>query len=199
MYPGYLPGMELSWNAHGVVYSVNSLFPTHFLKGGIGTTWAARDMLKSQSIADAIARASPVGVSTAMSYNLGSTVEKRLLEVEVGTGGGANVATHEIAQGEAYFHGNEFVVAPIPPQLPDKSTAARTARWKALQPINSIAGIRGFLSDEHGAWPVYRNHIAPDDCYTEVTGVFDLRARTLSVWSNTPSTAGPPEKVFQLA
>ena len=115
LYPGYLPGMDLSWNAHGLVYSVNSLFPKHFLKGGLGTAFVARGLLEATSLDDAIARASVAGVSTAMSYNLGSTVERRLLELEVGTGGGANVAAREI-KGEAYFHGNSFIVQPIPAQ-----------------------------------------------------------------------------------
>jgi hypothetical protein len=182
VYPGYLPGMDLSFNSHGLVYSVNSLFPKLFERGGIGTAFVARNLLAAGSIGDAVRRASMAGVSTAMSYNLGSTVERRLLQLEVNSRGGADgYATRPVAH-ESYFHGNEFVVLDVP-QYADNSTRHRAARWQQLQPVRDIRAMRAFLGDEKGEWPVFRNKIAPDDCFTEVSAVFDLNKKTLSVWA----------------
>eukprot|EP00665_Eupelagonemidae_sp_cell47_P004779 gene4778-966_t len=98
VYPGYLPGMDVAWNSHGLVYTVNSLFPVDFQSGGVGTAFAARDLLGATSLADATRRASPATVASAMSYTLGSTAEAgRLVQLEVDTGGGpANLASMEI-------------------------------------------------------------------------------------------------------
>lgn len=191
VYPGYLVGMDLTFNSYGVVYSVNSLFPTVFEKGGLGTAFVARDLLYATDINDAIKRASHPGVSSAMSYNLGSTKERRLVECEVGSGGGDNFATAEILLHNAVFHGNEFTVLNAS-QLPDQSTFSRQRRFDQMSPILDLDGAIGFLGDTQGEWPVYRNKIAPDDCYTEVSAMFDLLSRTLMIWTGNPARS-PPE------
>ncbi|KAK3258357.1 hypothetical protein CYMTET_32594 [Cymbomonas tetramitiformis] len=169
LYPGYLAGMDITYNSYGVVYSVNSLFPTKFEKGGLGTAFVARHLVSSTNLVDARRRATTLGVSSAISYNLGSIRERRLLELEVGTGGGEANAILEIQPGRSYFHGNEFTVLNAS-QYPDTSTQKRAEMWAQMQPVQNISAIRAFLGSTAGEWPVYRNHTAPDDCFTELTG-----------------------------
>jgi len=66
-----------------------------------------------------------------------------------------------------------------------------------MQPVNSVGRVRSFLGDTVGPLPVYRNHTPPDDCFTEVTAIFDLLAKSLSVWTSNPRD-GPPGKIFKL-
>jgi hypothetical protein len=151
VYPGYLPGNDLSFNSNGVVYSINSLFPRYYLPGGVGTAFVARDLLSSSDLADAQARAAHLGVSSAMSYNLGSWREQRLLELEVDTNGGpAHSACAEVAAGITMFHGNQFVVLPNASQFPDKSTAERSRRFEALLPLTTFDDARLLLGDTEG-------------------------------------------------
>ena len=60
-----------------------------------------------------------------------------------------------------------------------------------MQPVLVKKNVRNFLGDTKGVWPVYRNHIEPDDCYTDVTGIFDLNERTMQVWSGNPKETEP--------
>ena len=190
VYPGYLPGMDLSWNSHGMLYSVNSLFPVQLPDPhGVGTAFVARHLLESTSMTDAIRRASNPRVSTAMSYNLGSLNEHRLVELEVTIHGGQG--QREITMGMSYFHGNLFIETKGIIQRNDPSTSSREKRWKAMQPVLVKKNVRNFLGDTKGVWPVYRNHIEPDDCYTDVTGIFDLNERTMQVWSGNPKETEP--------
>ena len=108
IYPGYLAGMDLTANSHGIVYSVNSLFPKRFTSSGVGTAFVARSLLAASCIDDAIARAADIRVTTAMSYNIGSTQTGKLFQVEVTTGSVHGVLN--IADGTSYFHGNSFTV-----------------------------------------------------------------------------------------
>eukprot|EP00947_MAST-08B_sp_MAST-8B-sp1_P004975 g4975.t1 len=212
--------MDISWNSRGLVFTVNSLFPRRYMRGGVGTAFVARHLLEATSLADAKARASFLNVSSAMSYQLGwrSATKKRiegkdsgdtrfagddgqagtLEQLEVDTGGGpAHSAVHLVGRGDSYFHANEFTVLPDAQQYPDNSTASRTQRWREMQPVDDGARLRGFLGDTTGAYPVWRNDTEPDDCFSEVAAVFDLNRATLSVWTGNPKL-GPPQRVFEL-
>ena len=195
VYPGYLAGMDLSWNSHGMLYSVNSLFPIELPdRNGVGTAFVARDLLQAENMQDAIKRASNSNVATAMSYNLGSLKEKRLVELEVSIHGGQGL--HEI-KNETYFHGNLFIETKDVEQMKDPSTTARTQRWHEMQPVETLNEVRNFLGDVKGKWPVWRNHIAPDNCYTDVTGIFNLNEETFTVWTGNPENT-EPVKQFNL-
>ena len=68
--------MDFDRQQSRVVYSVNSLFPKKYALSGVGTAFVARSLLEASDIDDAVRRAADARVSTAMSYNLGSTHEK---------------------------------------------------------------------------------------------------------------------------
>jgi hypothetical protein len=178
MYPGLLPGCDFSFNAEGVAFTVNSLFPTDFRDHGVGTAWVSRHVVEATSVEDALARASDQRVSTALSYNLASTLTKKMLNAEVTTGGVKSVRHIDAPA----FHGNEFEQLAVS-SAHDTSTAHRRARWEQLRPA-TMADLHAYLADDADpAWPVWRNGTAPDPCWTEVTGVFDLSAGSLTIWT----------------
>ena len=49
----------------------------------MGTAWVSRHVAEATSLADAIARAADPRVSTALSYNLGDTQNRTMVNVEV--------------------------------------------------------------------------------------------------------------------
>eukprot|EP00930_Biecheleria_cincta_P023815 TRINITY_DN17135_c0_g1_i4.p1 TRINITY_DN17135_c0_g1~~TRINITY_DN17135_c0_g1_i4.p1 ORF type:complete len:295 (+),score=29.83 TRINITY_DN17135_c0_g1_i4:279-1163(+) len=185
VYPGYLPGMQLNWNSHGLIWTVNSLFPKSYRSSGVGTAWVARHMAEASSIDDLIARAADPRVSTAMNYNLGNLNLKQLWNLEVTTGG--RKALRQILG--PYVHANQFKLMDVE-QFPEPSSEHRQTRWNELKP-NDIHGIRAFLADrKDDRYPVWRNKTGGDDCFTEVTGLFDLERRTLAVWT-APALGAP--------
>lgn len=185
VYPGYLPGMQMNWNSRGLIWTVNSLFPKSYRSSGVGTAWVARHMAEASSIDDLVARAADPRVSTAMNYNLGNLHLRQLWNLEVTTGG--EKALRRIR--EPYVHTNQFKVLDVD-QFAEPSSDHRQKRWGELKP-NDIEGIRAFLSDRKDEqYPVWRNKTGGDDCFTEVTGLFDLERRTLAVWT-TPALAMP--------
>mmetsp|Transcript_57996 Transcript_57996/g.155307 ORF Transcript_57996/g.155307 Transcript_57996/m.155307 type:complete len:391 (-) Transcript_57996:114-1286(-) len=186
VYPGYLLGEQLNWNSYGLLWTCNSLFPQRFLDDGVGTAWVARHMVEAKSLEDLIDRAADKRVTTAMNYNVGTLQRKVLWNLEVDAGG---VNAIEQITGP-YLHTNEFKLLNSP-QFPEDSSDHRQHRWDALRP-NTVPGVRAFLSDRADPhWPVWRNRTGGDDCYTQVTGLFDLERRTLSVWTVPAASAAP--------
>eukprot|EP00746_Dinoflagellata_sp_MGD_P129442 gnl/MRDRNA2_/MRDRNA2_63615_c0_seq1.p1 gnl/MRDRNA2_/MRDRNA2_63615_c0~~gnl/MRDRNA2_/MRDRNA2_63615_c0_seq1.p1 ORF type:complete len:405 (+),score=69.60 gnl/MRDRNA2_/MRDRNA2_63615_c0_seq1:3-1217(+) len=192
VYPGYLPGMDISFNDHGVVYTVQSLFPKSFPKQGIGTAFVARHLLEATSLEDAVKRATDSRVAAAMVYNLGSVEERRMVELEVNSFGKYS----RLNITEPHFHANMFILSDVP-QAVEASSAHRMKTWDRLRP-SSVAGIRSFLGDTSDPeYPVYRSHVPPDDCFTEISAIFDLRSGTLEVWNTNPRDT-PSLVIFDL-
>ncbi|CAE8599462.1 unnamed protein product [Polarella glacialis] len=191
-YPGYLVGMQLNWNSFGLAWTCNSLFPTVFSESGVGTAWVARHMAEARSVEDLVRRAADKRVSTAMNYNIGSVRNKTLWNLEVDTGG-----VHALQRiTTPYVHTNQFKLLNVS-QFAEESSAHRQARWEELRPTD-VSGLRSFLSDRTDEqWPVWRNGTRGDDCFTEVTGIFDLQRQTLSVWTS-PAAARAPEMELSL-
>jgi len=185
-YPTYLPGMDITFNDHGVVYTVQSLFPKSFPRSGVGTAFVARYLLEATSLEDAVLRASDPRVAAAMVYNLGSVSERRMVELEVNSRG--QVYRRDVTRPS--FHGNQFVLANVS-QFPEKSSTHRSLTWDRLRP-STVSALKDFLGDTSDpAWPVYRTMVPPDKCQTEVSAVVDLRAAKLSVWTTNPSSTPP--------
>ena len=186
-YPGLLFGGQLNWNSYGVLWTVNSLFPHNFRSRGVGTAWISRHMAEATSLDDLVKRASNARVTTALNYNIGQLHERQLWNLEVTTGG-----VHVLRKIAApYVHTNQFKLLKVS-EFPEPSSVHREARWRQLKP-NSISELRAFLSDRSDPdWPVWRNRTAKDECFTSITGIFDLQRGTISAWTS-PSNASDPE------
>lgn len=191
-YPGYLPGMDISFNDHGVVYTVQSLFPKSFPRRGVGTAFVARHLLEATSLEDAVNRATDSRVAAAMVYNLGSVCERRMVELEVDSLG--QYRRKNIT--EPHFHANMFILSDTP-QSVEASSVHRMATWNRLRP-GSVGAIRSFLGDTSDPeYPVYRSQVPPDNCFTEISAIVDLRAATLEVWNTNPRDT-PSLAIFDL-
>lgn len=88
MYPGELPTDAFFWNEHGVIGTMNGLKPVTSLWGGLGRNFVSRHLVGAVDIDDAVARCTMPNQATGHSFNLASTQERRLLNVEVAPGVG---------------------------------------------------------------------------------------------------------------
>ena len=86
VYPGELPTDAFFWNEHGVIGSMNGLYPVTSLYGGLGRNFISRDLVGAKDIDDAIKRCTVSNQATGHSFNFASINEKRLLNVEVAPG-----------------------------------------------------------------------------------------------------------------
>jgi len=86
VYPGDLPTDAFFWNNRGVIGSMNGLYPVTSLYGGLGRNFISRHLVGSQDLDDAVKRCTQPNQATGHSYNLASTKEQRLLNVEVAPG-----------------------------------------------------------------------------------------------------------------
>ena len=84
-YAGDLPCDALFWNGFGVMSSMNGLYPTQLLYGGLGRNFMSRDVLGARSVDDAISRLTVPNQATGHNFNIMSLFDSahRLLNIEV--------------------------------------------------------------------------------------------------------------------
>eukprot|EP01065_Artemidia_motanka_P010316 TRINITY_DN15455_c0_g1_i2.p1 TRINITY_DN15455_c0_g1~~TRINITY_DN15455_c0_g1_i2.p1 ORF type:complete len:312 (+),score=84.93 TRINITY_DN15455_c0_g1_i2:56-937(+) len=86
-YPGMLPGWGAFHNTHGIAGTFNVLFPKVAAaaapSGNLATVaFVGYDVLRSQSLAEAIGRATPPSLRFGQNMNIGSVAEQLLATVE---------------------------------------------------------------------------------------------------------------------
>lgn len=170
--PGTLIGYAYAANAHGFGMSLNSLFPTVVDVHGVPNTLLARSIMNATSIDDAVRVLHRLPVASGCAINMGSVADRsHLATVELSVPSG--VVVHHVHGGAIAAHFNQYVLAPVPPQVPDASSEHRRQRVDAL--LRSHAGLLAVLGDRRDpAYPIWRDAQPPDDCQTVVTARFDF-------------------------
>jgi len=186
-YPGFLPGNAFGFNEHGICFSVDNLRPLD-IRVGLGRHFLARSLLEARSLVDATVRVTPAGRASGFSYTIGSISERRILQVEA-----MPQASRAKEITGANFHANHAQEIAGAAQTIDASSACRVARAQQFmqqQPIKNAADILSLLSDEADSnYPIYRRAHGADSSETFCTALFDLDARTMSVYMGQPEQA----------
>eukprot|EP00033_Pygsuia_biforma_P000221 GCRY01000279.1.p1 GENE.GCRY01000279.1~~GCRY01000279.1.p1 ORF type:complete len:378 (+),score=75.18 GCRY01000279.1:60-1193(+) len=187
-YPGTLAGMAFGFNDNGVCYSTNEVFPKEMIVGGLARYFINRDLLRSTSPEDVIARASVKNGACGFSFNVASTRRNIMFNGETGPNGRLDVL--HVKNG-VYNHYNEYKHL-NQTFNPDASTEHRQARYNEFPPIKTAANILQFLGDtKDPEYPLYRNNTYPDDSVTLATALFDLNAKRISIWRTNPKNTLP--------
>jgi hypothetical protein len=202
VYPGELPTDAFFWNEHGVIGTMNGLYPTECLYGGLGRNFVSRHLVGATTIDDAIARVTIPNQATGHSYNLASSKHPILVNVEVAPGVTApnkesifaitqlpaksgrldRLASIHSSTGGSYgtlgtnvlFHANEYKFLDVE-QSPSDSSDHRMARAAELPPPVCGSDILTILGDTKDAdWPIYRSATGSDTGYTLTTALFAL-------------------------
>ncbi len=202
VYPGDLPTDAFFWNAHGVVGSMNGLYPTVSLFGGLGRNFISRDLCESTSLDDAIKRATRGNQATGHSFNLASRHERCLVNVEVAPGidsedrsslyvvtdittlsnndNKANNSSGAVDYGgstsASLFRANSYLFLEGIDTNESPSSAHRLARAAELPPATDSASLRRVLGDHADTeYPIYRTATGSDTGYTLTTVLFTLK------------------------
>jgi predicted choloylglycine hydrolase len=116
-YPGCIPGTSFSFNSKGILMCGNAM-PTYNLETGVPQAILARSMLEASTIEDLIEIALHDPRSGGFSYNIASSDEKRMINIET-TSSLSDIT--EIT--DTYFHANHYVSEGLVKQVsPPRST-----------------------------------------------------------------------------
>jgi len=194
-YPGQLAGDSFGFNAHGLVFTTNALFPTDMNLGGIPRIFLGRDLLNARDINDLASRVNtPHLRASGFSVNAASVHDGRVFNLELAPN---YFSMREVHGTTAHF--NQYLLLHTPSHV-EPSSDHRLARYQKFPPPTNAQEIFAVLGDnEDKEYPIYRNGEAPDtSIVTIATALFDLRQRTLNVYTTNPKTAGGPALVFDI-
>ena len=128
------------------------------------------------------------GRASGFSYTIGSTVERRIIQVEV------SPESHHVREVQgANFHTNHYLDLAGVDQIIGPSSRVREERGRTLLQDNApsdAVGVLTVLGDRADKrYPIYREAVPPDGAMTYCTALFDLDAGQLRLY-----TAHPTEK-----
>lgn len=207
-YPGRLSGWAWGFNGHGIVQSVNALWDTPQSNSFLGVSFVSRSVLGSTSLVDAVTRASVRGQAGGEHFNLGSihaactSNDPCQLSLEVAPGRAPSSFGLEGIPGGRFAHFNQYLHYDMPYTGPYnislQSSVHRLARaaeysWRPGLAPQDGKGILRFLSDRvDPEYPVWRGPAGTnaDRVMTFSTSLFDLRGKTLEVFTRQPVQHG---------
>ncbi|MGC9333976.1 MAG: C45 family autoproteolytic acyltransferase/hydrolase [Anaerolineae bacterium] len=182
-YPGFLCGNAFGFNAEGICFSCDSVQPRQ-VRVGIGRHLLARSLLEAQSLDDAIRRVTVPGRAAGFSYTIGSATERRIVHVEV-----APQAYHVREVEGCYVHANHYRDLDVA-QVFGASSRVRIERATEIvqqAPPRDAEGVLSLLGDQgHEQYPIYGTGTSFDSSATLCTGLFDLDARWLRIYTSRP-------------
>jgi len=189
VYPGELPTDAFFWNEYGVIGTMNGLKPVTSLFGGLGRNFVSRHLVGAKDIDDAISRSTMPNQATGHSFNIASTQEKRLLNVEVAPGVGdpnkdtifavTNVDDQlqckDTTPPPSLFHANTYMFLDVE-ENPSTSSQHRMDRAAELPKPRNSDDILLVLGDtEDVDYPLYRVASSTDTGYTLTTALFSVQ------------------------
>lgn len=193
-YPGQLSGWAWGFNAHGVSQSINALWDNqpdgeHML----GVTFISRNVLDASDMQDALKRTRIPYQGGGMHFNLGSATAACTVNdpcqysVESSPDGTSALNLHTVPGGR-YAHFNQYLHSDQPPLGDYESSVHRLARAAALNtrasPPQTTDQMLAVLSDQTDKqYPIHRANTTEDPMVTYTTSLFDLRAKTLQIFT----------------
>jgi len=200
VYPGSMVGWAPTWNAHGMYFTANSLFPLGNTPDGVASIFAQRHAYcgkASSGDQEAI-------VSTLTEHKWSSGMSINMVNLK--TGQMANTEVHEDRHSvfqvskawqttaANYSHFNKYKHLGDIAQKAKPSTVHRQARVDELPASRDRQDIMQRLSDSHDkSFPIFRN-------MTLVTMILDGKRGRMDVWCCGSSAAGgtPPTYSWDL-
>jgi hypothetical protein len=184
-YPGFLCGNAFGFNSEGICFCNNDVVPD-LLSVGRGRHFMARSLFEAASIEEAVHRVTPAGRAGGFNYTIGSTKERRIVNVEV------SPRRHHVAEIRGTdYRANHYLDIPSILQTVGASSRCRVQRANALieqRHPAAVTDILRILGDRHDPdYPVFRTGRPPDDIATLATCMFDLDAGKLTIYTAHPS------------
>jgi hypothetical protein len=184
IYAGHLPTAAWGFNEHGVAFTMNYVAPAEAIEGGIARIFIARDLFQAVNIEDAFGRILRDDYSCGHNYQLMDVTARRVYNVEVAPHGENHIM--ELRDGDSHFHANMYLTLNIS-QISSPSSLHRQARAAVLpapKTGDDILGVLGDYGDKD--FPLYQHGGDSDQLWTLNTVLFDLDARTATIYIGNP-------------
>lgn len=200
--PGVISGGKFHFNRYGVMVGANNIYQKGLNKNGIPRRFMCRSLMDIQDPSQAvqILQRKP-GISTAYCFHYvqqtGNDVVNTVIEV-AGTSNGTMVAVYKPL--EYYHHCNMFQHLKLECH-PEESSIHRAAIISQYVNRGQTRSKRDLLdavsNRQDKKFPVYRNGKHPDYLATGATGIFDVSAKTMEVYTNF-SEKSQPKHLFNV-
>ncbi|RZF48090.1 hypothetical protein LSTR_LSTR002156 [Laodelphax striatellus] len=204
-YAGCLPGFTMSYNHHGLVFSVNIISARTLVAGKTPRSILTRALLGAENLLQAqqILRDTGCGAGDAFSINmtfLKQDGDRLFHNAEVAPAVNSNESPLSIltaSPGEYIFHCNRFLRLNIA-EVGGMIVSSSDARERAMQCIcnkgpanlNDVVKVLGDQSATE-EFTIFRESGNDDFVKTVAVGIFDCVARTWSIYADNPKTNDP--------
>ncbi|KAI5729384.1 hypothetical protein M8J76_001962 [Diaphorina citri] len=206
-YAGHLPGFTMSYNNHGLVYSINVVSAKTLSAGKTPRFFLTRALLGTRNLEEAqsVLRDRGVGAADGFSVNmtfLNQEGNRLFHNAEVGPNQEGNpesaVNILTCSQGEFLFHCNKYLRLDVPEvigMMIDSSDRRQEVMDK-LGAVKSKRDVISLLGDQtggkpnDGAHPIFRDE-EDGRVKTVAVGIFDLEAKTWSIYTDNPKKSDP--------
>uniref|UniRef100_A0A1B6DIH8 Peptidase C45 hydrolase domain-containing protein n=2 Tax=Clastoptera arizonana TaxID=38151 RepID=A0A1B6DIH8_9HEMI len=206
-YAGHLPGFTMSYNHHGMIFSVNILSAKTLVAGKTPRFFLTRALLSAENMVQAqqILHDTDCGAAEGVSVNmtfLNQDGDRLFHNAEVGPALSTKESPLNIltaSPGEHLFHCNKYLRLKIPEVggMISQSSDERLRTMNQL-PFKCKQDVINMLGDQSGKdFTVFRESGDEDFVKTIAVGIFDCVARTWSLYTDNPKS-NPPIVVLPL-
>ncbi|XP_033245965.1 uncharacterized protein LOC117187423 [Drosophila miranda] len=202
-YAGHLPGYTMNQNYHGLVFSINTISAELLRSGKTPRHFLTRALLATSNVDDAfrVLKDAGVGAADACSINFTFLADPRQMFYNVEMAPSPDrkneslLNIKEIPLGNHNYHVNQFdrIRQDQANALMVDSSVSRMQAFGTYKPPSSEQDVRHMLGDVSGGmYCVWRENGSCDEVVkTIAVGIFDLTARTMSLYSDNPSQTEP--------
>jgi hypothetical protein len=179
-YPGFLPGRALGFNSEGICFCANSV-PVRGNVTGESRHFIARSIFEADSLGHAIRLAHGLERASGVSYTIGSTKKRRIVDLEVSLN---EVRVSEITG--VHFRANHYIRLTEVDQRISPSSRARQQRGEELLAHGAVRDKKGVIKVLRDGkvpdYPILRDGKSPDNGVTLATAVLDLDSKKVTIY-----------------
>ncbi|CAG9861878.1 unnamed protein product, partial [Phyllotreta striolata] len=200
-YAGHLPGYTMSYNHHGLIFSINTLSVKRTLPGKSPRMFITRALLGAENFVKAqeILRDAGCGAGNGCSVNmtfLNQEGDRMFHNAEMAPSdkNESQLNVFTASPGECIIHTNKYLRIKIEETNEEmsKSSVNRMATFKNnySEPKSKKDVVKMLSDHSNDKYPVFRD--GPDDFVkTVAVGIFDCKEKTWSLYSDNPQNNEP--------
>ncbi|KAJ9586090.1 hypothetical protein L9F63_020287, partial [Diploptera punctata] len=201
-YAGSLPGFTMSYNHHGLVFSVNVISAKTLVSGKTPRYFLTRALLAAENFAQAQQILRDVGCGAADAFSINMTFlnqegDRLFHNAEVGPAvDGTNESPLNIftaSPGEHIYHCNKMLIMKYEDgEQMIESSNHRHQRMDCFSDPKTRKDVINMLGDQADKiYPIFREMGDSDYVKTVAVGIFDCVKKTWSIYSDNPKTSDP--------
>ena len=205
--PGVYLGNAFGFNANGVVFTMNTMYPKYPYTPGVGTVFVGRSLLDSKNLENAINTVTKRWKLIAgFNYQIGFANTSQVVSIEVASNGNYVISNGFQPGGQAFFHANMYTILNVTQRLPNPSSEHRIKRFNEIDnatPVQNQADMLDVLGDQADRkYPFYHDFKSHSNWdlsggYTLMSVLINLRSCKMLVYEENPRST-PTNMVLKM-